>query len=388
MSEARLLYLMNDFVVQEHVCNLRCSYCLNFENEKLKPGEPWRPTERIDLAPGGFGWDRARAVLARCRAAAHAPILRLAGGEVTAIKGALDFVEEVAPDWERVQILTNATFLTRDIERLARLPNLNLCCSLDGHTPALNAERTPNPKWGQRIIDGVRAAVEAGVPVEIYTVLGATNIGALHEFAAWLHALPRRADLRLLPFPVRGEAARAHLFQPAQIAPLARLRREHARFSAILPPAAYLDRLLELGRGGRRRHRCRIPLSFVQTFDDGVVAACSNCWAAPLGNLLAGDDAFGRIGRANIHKLFLRTPPRVAFCAGCFTPFDVVNVFLDGECTLEELAAMDLYRTPGVQARLAALRAAWADGGTAPLRAGAAAGTPALRAPAPGAVPC
>ena len=37
----RLQYLMNDFVVQEHVCNLRCTYCLNFENENLKPGKPF-----------------------------------------------------------------------------------------------------------------------------------------------------------------------------------------------------------------------------------------------------------------------------------------------------------------------------------------------------------
>jgi MoaA/NifB/PqqE/SkfB family radical SAM enzyme len=363
----RLQYLMNDFVVQEHVCNLRCSYCLNFENENLKPGKPWQPTERITLAPGGFGWERAHRVLERCRSLADAPILRLAGGEVMAIRGALDFIAEVAPLWDRVQILTNATFLARDIDRLARIPNLNLCCSLDGHTPELNAARTGNRAWAMRIIDGVRAAVGAGVPVEIYTVLSAVNAGALYEFAGWVHDLPRSADVRLLPFPVRGEAARAHLCQPTQVEPIRRLLRDHATFATVLPPPAYLDRLVQAASGTPRAWRCRVPLSFVQTFDDGVVAACSNCWASSLGNVLE-DDPFERVGRANIHKLFLRTPPRVAFCGGCFTPFDVVNVFMDGACSLEEMRRMDLYSSSAVQARLLALRAAWADGGAAALR--------------------
>ncbi len=383
-SAGRLLYLMNDFVVQEHLCNLRCTYCLNFENENLKPGEPWAPTERIDLKQGGFGWARAREVIERCTRAGDAPILRLAGGEVMAIKGALDFVEEVAADWDRVQILTNATFLTRDIDRLARIPNLNLCCSLDGFLAEHNRERTPHAKWAQRIIDGVTAAVAAGVPVEIYCVLNRSNVEAVHDFAAWIAALPRRADVRLLPFPVRGDAAATYLFEPTQLGSLERLVREHARFAEILPPRAYLERLLRMAQGAARTHRCRIPLSFLQTFDDGVVAACSNCWATSLGNVLADEGAFEAVGAANIHRLFLRTPPRVSFCRGCFTPFDVVNVYLDGACSLDELSCMDLYGSPAVRVRLAAMRAAWAEGGRAPLRQP----LPMSRTSQPGATPC
>jgi MoaA/NifB/PqqE/SkfB family radical SAM enzyme len=363
----RLQYLMMDFVVQEHVCNLRCSYCLNFENENLKPGKPWQPTERITLKPGEFGWQRAHRVLERCRELSDAPILRLAGGELMAIGGALDFIEEVAADWDRIQVLTNATFLARDIDRLARLPNLNLCCSVDGHTAKLNEQRTGNAKWAMRIVDGLRAAVDAGVPVEIYTVLSATNVEGLYDFADWVRALPRRADVRLFPFPVRGEAARGHLFQPSQTGAIRRLRSEYEDFAEILPPPAFIDRLLIMAEGAPRKWRCRVPLSFVQSFDDGVIAACSNCWAAPLGNVIEDATTFDRIGRANIHKLFLRTPPRVSFCTGCFTPFDVVNVFLDGDCSVEEMSRMNLYGTPAVQARLIALRGAWENGSTRPL---------------------
>lgn len=360
-DQGKLKYLMNDFVVQEHVCNLRCSYCLNFENENLKPGEPWKPIARVTLKEGSFGWQRARKVLETCREQGDAPILRVAGGEVLAIPGAVDFLQEVADDWDRLQILTNAVFLTRDIDRLQRIDNLNLCCSLDGHTPELNALRTPQEKWARKIIEGVTAAVHAGIPVEVYTVLTTHNARSLYDFACWLLELPRSADLRLLPFPVRGNAAKGTLPGPEDFQDVGRLIDEFDRFRAILPPARYLERLWQVGTSSERVNRCRIPLSIMQSFDDGLLAACTNCWAAPLGNMLEDDDPFARIGKANIHKLFLRNPPRVPFCNGCFTPFDVVNVFLDGDCRLEEVTAMDLYSSPAARDRLKELRAQWED---------------------------
>jgi hypothetical protein len=100
----------------------------------------------------------------------------------------------------------------------------------------------------------------------------------------------------------------------------------------------------------------------MQTFDDGVVASCSNCRASPLGNLLKDENVLHQVGKANIHKLFLRNPPRFPFCKGCFTPFDVVNVYLDGGCSLEEISAMDLYSSPAVRDRLATMRDAWGGG--------------------------
>ena len=367
-TDTKLLYLMNDFVVQEHVCNLRCSYCLNFENEHLKEGLPWIPLERVDLQTGGYGWQRAREVLSRCRERGQAPILRFAGGEIMAIAGSLEFIEQEAVHWERVQVLTNATFLQRDIERLRKIKSLNLCCSVDGHTPELNSERTPNVAWARRIIDGLRAAVEAGVPVEVYMVVTKHNVGAIYDFACWLHELPRTADLRLFPFPVRGKVAAELRARPDQYGALKGLLRDHGRFADILPPRAFLERLLEFCTTEVRRFRCRVPLSFLQTFDDGLVASCSNCWASPLGNLLEEDTVLDEVGKASIHRLFLRDPPRFPFCKTCFTPFDVVNTYLDGACTLDELAAMDLFSTPAIGARLELLRNAWRDGATEALR--------------------
>ncbi len=363
----RLLYLMNDFVVQEHVCNLRCTYCLNFENENLKDGEPWKPTERIDLKAETYGWRRARRMLDLCRQRGDAPILRLAGGEIMAIGGALDFLEEIAGEWERVQVLTNATFLRKDIDRLARWPTLNLCCSVDGHTAELNALRTPRENWAERIVDGLLAAVEAGIPVEVYTVLTHHNTHAIHEFARYLLDLDRSADVRLLPFPVRGEVARTMAPKASQVEAVERLLDDYETLAEILPPRGYVERLVEICGSGVRRHRCRVPLSFLQTFDDGVVASCSNCWASPLGNLLEEDRVLEQVGEATIHKLFLRDPPRFPFCRGCFTPFDVVNVFLDGDCTLDEITAMDLYSSPAARRRLVELASAFEEGGKRPL---------------------
>ncbi len=357
-----LLYLMNDFVVQEHVCNLRCSYCLNFENVNLKDGAPWVPMERIDLNTGSYGWQRARQMLARCRELGDAPILRFAGGEIMAVHGSLAFIEEEAEHWDRVQVLTNATFLERDIERLRKIPSLNLCCSVDGHTAELNEMRTPNRTWAQRIINGMLAAIDAGVPVEVYTVLTQHNAPALYEFADWLLGVRRTADVRLFPFPVRGDVGHKQRPTREQYAALARVIEDYDRLSPILPPKGFLLRLYDFCMNEVRRFRCRVPLSFQQTFDDGVVASCSNCWASPLGNLLEDEHTFDQVGRANIHKLFLQDPPRFAFCKTCFTPFDVVNTYLDGLCTLDEMASLNLYSSPAARQRLQMMREAWSDG--------------------------
>jgi MoaA/NifB/PqqE/SkfB family radical SAM enzyme len=357
----RLRYLMNDFTVQEHVCNLRCSYCLNFENE-LKGGKPWVPVEKIALAPGTAGLERARQVLASCREHAQAPILRFSGGEVLAVEGAVGLICEAAAHWERVQVLTNATLLFGEtLERLGEIESLNLCCSADGHTVELNALRVKQPKWAQRIIDGTLGAIRAGIPVEVNMVLTRRNVGAVYDFAAFLFELDRSADVKLLPFPVRGRVA-GEDDMGARVEDCGALRRlidEYDRFAAVLPPVAYLERLLRFYESGRRADACRVPLAYIQTFDDGVVASCPNCWSNQLGNALQGPGAFEEVGHATIHKLFLRDPPRFPFCKTCFTPFDVANVYFSSACTLEDLARLDLYSTEGVRARLVELKSLW-----------------------------
>jgi MoaA/NifB/PqqE/SkfB family radical SAM enzyme len=363
-STRKLVYLMNDFTVQEHVCNLRCGYCLNFENE-LKGGKPWVPTEQIDLSPGGFGWSRAREVLAAMRLRADAPILRFSGGEVLAIAGSVSVIAESARSWHRVQVLTNATLLHGEtLEQLSELENLNLCCSVDGHTVELNRHRVKQARWAQRILDGLLGSVRTGIPCEVNMVLSALNIGAICDFARYLADLPRSADLKLLPFPVRGRVAEGDEYTASaeQCGALRELIASYDELSSVLPPIGYLERLLRFYVDGRRMNACRVPLAYVQSFDDGVIASCANCWSNSLGNVLHDRQVFEGMGEVSIHRLFLRDPPRFPFCRGCFTPFDVANVYFSGDCTLEELARMDLYSSPPVRARLERLRAAWKDG--------------------------
>lgn len=355
----QLLYLMNDFVVQPHVCNLRCAYCLNFENEFLGT-QPWAPEARIDFSPESEGFERATRVLERLRVLGDAPILRIAGGEILALAGGIDFIETAADTWHRVQVLTNATLLEGEtLDRLAAIPRLNLCVSVDGHTAALNHLRTPNQRWADRIVGGLDNAVAAGIPVEVYTVLTDHNVEALYDFAIYLRGLTRRADVRFLPFPVRGKIARKHAPSRQQLGALGRLLEGYDALSEILPPRVYLERLMAFLVGGTRTFRCRVPLSHLQTFEDGGLASCSNCWTSPLGNLLEEDGALHRVGEARIHRLFLRDPPRLPFCKGCLTPFDVANVYFEGQCSLVALGEMDLFSTPPVRERLAILGDAW-----------------------------
>lgn len=370
-------YLLNDFVIQEQVCNLRCVYCLNFENE-LKGVEPWTVTGRPTLASGGAGFAQAKAVLENALRHGDAPILKLSGGEIFSLPGAMDFIAWASGMWSRVQILTNATLFTEQrLARLKALGNVNLCLSLDGSTAEANALRTPAPRLAKRIIDGVAAAVAAGIPSEIYTVVTAHNYRHMDELVQWLAALPRHADLRFIPFPIRGEAARKYA-APADAADAFQdFALRHADLTDVLLPAAYYDMLAAYYDAGRRTRRCRIPLTHLQSFDDGVIAACPNCWISTVGHLTEDADPFAQIGRAKIHKLFLKDTPRVPFCRTCITPFDLVNLYFDGAVSEEEMRGIDLFSTPAVIERLRLLKrsagtdaAALRDAAPPPPRAG------------------
>ncbi|HWA88593.1 MAG TPA: radical SAM protein [Rhizomicrobium sp.] len=351
-----LRYLLNDFVIQEQVCNLRCVYCLNFENE-LKGVVPWTAQERPDLSNGGAGFVQAKAMLENAAQYGDAPILKLSGGEIFSLPGAMDFIEWASERWDRVQILTNATLFNEPrIARLKRLGNVNLCLSLDGSTPEANALRTPAPRLAMRIIDGVRAVVQAGIPCEIYTVVTGHNYRHMDELVAWLAGLARGADLRFVPFPIRGEAARKFAAPADAAAVFQGFAERNTAMAEVLLPAVYYDILGAYYDAGRRTRRCRIPLTHLQSFDDGVIAACPNCWSSAIGNLAKEGDPFAEIGRAKIQRLFLKDTPRVPFCRNCITPFDIVNLYFDGEVSDAEMQAIDLFRTPAVMNRLRVLK--------------------------------
>jgi molybdenum cofactor biosynthesis enzyme MoaA len=353
-EQGRLRFLMNDMVIEEQLCQMRCSYCLTEEFNLLMDV----PDARLRLTTDSReDW---HAVLDAYHQNVEAPVLRLSGGEFFWLKGSTEFVTECSQRYETVQVITNGVFLTpQRLDALAALGNAQLNISLDGHTLELNRHRLP-PKQHKLlgiILQHLDAATAVGLRVEIQSVLTNANVHGQVEFADYLR---ERYDGRVMLyfFPARGEVADKMAFEPG--GHLDELVERYDEFAGVLPPRAYVEHIAEQVRTKTRTLPCYITATMTQLFGQGDVSACPHAWIKPMGNVLADVDLVSREYATHQHyDLFMQERPRFSFCRTCATPSDVVNLYFLDQVSAEEIGATALYSGPQTRARLAELKAAF-----------------------------
>jgi MoaA/NifB/PqqE/SkfB family radical SAM enzyme len=367
-ANGKLPFIINDLVIEEQLCNLKCSYCLT-ENFSL-----------LMAVPDAF--DRLKSnhvskwmnVIHSFHKTVDAPVLRVSGGEFLWMRYACDFLEEVSEHYEVVQLITNAVPLKENkIERLAKIKNFHLNFSLDGHTCEMNIHRFPNPSMLDIVLRNLDMAVTAGMPAEVQMVLTDANTPQICEFAGFL--AERYAGLvRLFPFPVRGSTGHVRLTPNSSVSELAA---RYDEFESVLPPRPFLDHIGAFVAEPRRQLPCMIPATMVQLFGDGSFSACPHAWIEKIGNVVEAEDAVVNAYCEHGHySIFLQPRPRNDFCRRCATPSDVLNLYLLGQIEDRDLDRTFLYRGPRTRQRLRDVRDAFsaAFSPTTPVAARAQAG--------------
>lgn len=351
-DQGRLKFLMNDMVIEEQLCQMRCSYCLTEEYNLLMNV----PDARLRLTTDRrHDWHE---VLDAYHQHVDAPILRLSGGEFFWLKGSTEFVEECGRRYETVQVITNGVFLTpQRLAALAAIGNCQLNISLDGHTLELNAHRLPakQARLHDVIMHNLDAAVQAGLKLEIQSVLTDANVHGQVEFAEFLR---ERYDGRVMLyfFPVRGETAKR--MGPPPGPHLDPLLERYDEFAGVLPPKAYVAHMVEQLRAGVRTLPCYITATMVQLFGQGDVSACPHAWVKPMGNMTNRTPlVLEEYGSHQHYDLFMQERPRFSFCKTCATPSDVVNLYFLDRVSDAEIGATSLYSGPRSQERLRELKA-------------------------------
>lgn len=354
-ERGRLPFLMNDMVIEEQLCQMRCSYCLTEEYNLLMNV----PDARLRLTTDWRSdW---HSVLDAYHEQVDAPVLRISGGEFFWLRASTEFIAECCQRYETVQIITNGVFLnSQRLSALAGMGNAKLNISLDGHTPELNRHRLPPRQrhlYGL-IMRNLDAAVEAGIEVDIQSVLTDANYAGQVDFAEFLK---ERYDKRvtLFFFPVRGQVARRMGPPPGHY--LMPLVERYAEFSGVLPPKAYVEHLAEQVKTGIRTLPCAVPATMAQLFGNGEVSACPHAWVKPMGNVTADHRVLLNTYAAHQHyDLFLNDRPRFEFCKDCATPSDLVNLYLLGRVSDAEMASTSLYSGAVTMERLRTLRSLFA----------------------------
>ena len=158
-------------------CDLRCNYCMGEAMQFLPRRELLDLDELVRLADGFI----ARGVNK----------IRLTGGEPLVRAVTLPLIDELGKrlghGLDELTMTTNATNLARHAQRIADAGVKRLNVSLDTRDPAAFAALT-NRDMLNRVLDGIDAALDAGIKIKLNTVaLADTNREEIPDLAAWAH---------------------------------------------------------------------------------------------------------------------------------------------------------------------------------------------------------
>ena len=160
------------------LCNLRCRYCMPDGVEKLEREDVLTYEEFLRLA----------ALFAKC----GVDTVRVTGGEPLVRKGVDYLVAQLKsiPGIRRVTMTTNGVLLAKQLPALlsAGLDSVNI--SLDTLRPEVFQRITARDGFSH-VMEGLRAALDSGIPVKLNCVPQAgVNEGELEDLAALAEAHP------------------------------------------------------------------------------------------------------------------------------------------------------------------------------------------------------
>jgi len=224
--------------------------------------------------------------------------------------------------------------------------------SLDGHTAAMNECRNLGAAGVAAVVRTVRRALDAGIPVEVFTTLTSANVGGLVEFVEYVQReLP---GARCHPFPVRG-VRRLAAAPPVATAAVRALLERHETLAGALPPRGYVERLAAFVAAGERTWPCLFFQASVSVNFQGDLHVCNCAWGQIVGNVLRDPAAAYRARRSL--PLYAAAPTTVPPpCRRCFTHFEALNGLLDGSTPLAAIELVPWLRWSGARAWIARFR--------------------------------
>lgn len=174
-------------------CDLRCTYCMA-EKMQFLPKRDLLTIEELDHVAQTF---IARGVKK----------IRITGGEPLVRKGMPELLDRLGGclghGLDELTLTTNGTLLTQFADVLARNGVKRINVSLDSLNPQTFEKITRRGKLRQ-VLDGIDAALAAGLDVKINTVaLKHDNADELEEMIAWAHS--KGMDLTLIEVMPLGD---------------------------------------------------------------------------------------------------------------------------------------------------------------------------------------
>lgn len=246
-------------------CNFRCAYCM--------PAEVFGPEfaflHRDELLTFG---EIER--LARIFASGGAKKIRLTGGEPLLRKGLPELVARLASieGIEDIALTTNGVLLARHARDLKAAGLTRVTVSLDALDPAIFGQMNGRKVGPERVLRGVEAAREAGLPLKVNTVVErGVNESEILPLVRYFHRTG--VTLRFIEFMDVGNHNRWRMdkvFSAKEI--LAEIRKE---FALTAEPPRYPGEVA-------RRYRFEEGVGEIGVIASVTAPFCQNCTRARL----------------------------------------------------------------------------------------------------------
>ena len=291
VTKSKTIY--QDQRVAEEFCNFRCDYCEGFcpsgyslmkdKNGNLNVPKEWY--EKINLLPievkkyfeNGSKMENFYSlcfdILEKTSEILQTDILKISGGEITTNENLVDFIKKIHKNYPSIQILTNGFKIKEEeIKEYRKMGNISFQISIDGVTPDSNYAKSHNAKITEKVIQNIEIMIKEGLGVEINCVLTKFNTDKFLEF---LERFKDANNFIIVPRPVRGEPKEVLTFSKEQVEAFEDIINDNfAKYSKILPPKEYFNRLIEIMKMDRRNTQCYIPF-FVESIDSyGNIEEC------------------------------------------------------------------------------------------------------------------
>ncbi len=318
-------------------CNLKCTYC---RTDFVKDDKLFRYSNFID---------QIEAFHRNFQAA----VAKLSGyGEITMWKDlepALTYLAELFPS---VQIISNGTFSPKISNLLLKYSNVFPNITIDGHKMEMNTLRVQgNNKWHERMLENLNVFIKAERPTEINCVLHEYNADQFELYCDYIEKLDDgRGLIMLFPFPVKSfDRARdiAKSLRGTSFRRLAaRIPTIWERFANILPARSYGQELQYVLHEGVRSKSCHVHWANLGSGSKNERLHCANygeelSYGPMLESLTKRHKEISHDEKTHLQLGYVGSN-----CKSCYNHFHIINHYLDGNISLEELCRVPSLRPP------------------------------------------
>lgn len=340
-------FFLTSLEVEFELCNLRCKYCwLTLGNlETFRKGDKIMSRKKGQAIQFDYSVSDLSQNIRHILEKSDSYILKVSGGEIFLLPEIIDELVLASSKFDKILLVSNGTVMKqRDLEKL---DPMKFCfqISLDGHTSEANILRYKEVTQNyERVLRTITILYEQNFLFEISCVLTDYNIDYLIGFCEYFAR--NFPGVTIIPFPVRFSDY--HLSSSKENISIL----SHVKDSfpvGTIPPKGYMEALIETVKG-QKNNICFLPVIGLYGCEDGSSPLC------PCGIIDNHQNIFEResilppsLEHPSVKKVLNKEESK---CLSCFTHFDMINLFIEGRISSEEMQRAGIFQNSDLLSHL------------------------------------